>query len=265
MAQIETELNGHVLTVTLNRPERRNAMNMGALSSLADVWERVDREPAIRAAVLTGAGGTFCAGMDLRAMVGDPADPDSAAAAERVKTDPGFALRGFLKVGRPRKPIIAAVEGNAIAGGMELVLGSDIRVAASDARFGLSELKWALYPGAGGIVRLSRQIPFAIASDIILTGRHIGAAEAHAHGIVSRLTEPGLTLATAQEIAAQVAGNGPLSVAAALRTLRETQGMSESEAFDFEQPAITAIFASQDAKEGPRAFAERRGPVFQGC
>jgi len=264
MAQIETELNGHVLTVTLNRPDRRNAMNMGALSLLADVWERVDREPAIRAAVLTGAGGTFCAGMDLRAMAGDPDDPDSAAAAERVKTDPGFALRGFLKVGRPQKPIIAAVEGSAIAGGMELALGSDIRVAASNARFGLSELKWALYPGAGGIVRLSRQIPLAVASDIILTGRHIGAAEAHAHGIVSQLVEPGQTLATACEIAAQVASNGPLSVAAALRTLRETQGMSESEAFDFEQPAITAIFASEDAKEGPRAFAEKRAPVFQG-
>jgi enoyl-CoA hydratase len=263
-AQVLVSKESHVLTVTLNRPARRNAVTMTTLSLLADAWRQAEEDPEVRVAIVTGAGGSFCAGADLRAMAGDPDDDGAAAAAERRKTDPEFPLRGMLKVRRPSKPIVAAVEGSAIAGGMELLLGTDIRVAAADARFGLSEVRWALYPGGGGVVRLSRQIPYTIAADVMLTGRHITAAEAGQLGLVGHVVAPGTALQKAREIAATVAANGPLAVSAVVRTLRSTMAMPEEEAFAFEQPLIAEVFGSQDAKEGPRAFAEKRVPVFRG-
>jgi enoyl-CoA hydratase len=260
-AEVQAERDGHVLTITLNRPARRNALTLTALSLLADVWQQFDEDSDLRIALLCGAGGSFCAGMDLRAM----ADGDGVAAAtERARNDPDFAQRALLKANRPTKPIIAAVEGHAIAGGLELLLGTDIRVASTDARFGLSELKWALYPGGGGVVRLSRQIPYAVAADVILTGRHIDAVEAQRVGLVGQLVAPGTTLETARTIADSVAANGPLAVAAVVRTLRTTMSMPEEEAFAFEEPYIERIVGSEDAREGPRAFAEGRPPVFQG-
>jgi enoyl-CoA hydratase len=262
--QVLVEKDGHVLTVTLNRPARRNAFTMTCLSLLADAWRQAEEDPDIRVVVLTGAGGTFCAGMDLRALAGDADDDGAEKAAERLKADPQYPLRGALKTDRPNKPIVAAVEGSAIAGGMELLLGTDIRVAAADARFGLSEVRWALYPGAGGVVRLPRQIPYTVAADVLLTGRHIDAAEARQLGLVGHLVDPGAALGKAYEIAAAIAANGPLAVSAVIRTLRSTLAMPEEEAFAFEQPHIAAVFGSQDAKEGPRAFAERRVPVFHG-
>lgn len=264
MPQILTELDGHVLTVTINRPTRRNSLTLSSLSRLADIWHDAANDRNIRVVVLTGADGSFCAGMDLRGLAGDADDEDAATARERAKSDPGFTSRGYLKTDRINKPIIAAVEGPAIAGGMELLLGSDIRVAGESARFGLSELRWALYPAAGGVVRLSRQIPYPVAADLILTGRHIDAAQAKELGLIGHVVPDGTALKTAREIAASVAANGPLAVEAVVRTLRSTATMPEDEAFAFEQPHITAIFASEDAKEGPRAFAEKRTPVFHG-
>jgi enoyl-CoA hydratase len=264
MSQILTEQDGHVLTVTINRPARRNALTTANLARLADIWREAADDSSIRVVILTGADGSFCTGMDLRGMAGDTDDEDAAAAAERAKTDPGFHYRALLKTDRMNKPIIAAVEGHAIAGGLELLLGTDIRVAGEGARFGLSEVRWALYPAGGGVVRLSRQIPYPVAADIILTGRHIGAAEANQLGLVGHLVPDGTALETAREIAASIAANGPLAVEAVVRTLRNTAAMSEDDAFAFEQPHIAAIFGSDDAKEGPRAFAEKRTPVFHG-
>jgi enoyl-CoA hydratase len=264
MSQILTEQDGHVLTVTINRPARRNALTLSSLSRLADVWQQAAADDDIRAVVLTGAGGSFCAGMDLRGLAGDTDDEHAAAATARAKADPGLTSRGFLKTDRMNKPIIAAVEGNAIAGGMELLLGTDVRVAGEGARFGLSEVRWGLYPAAGGVVRLSRQIPYPVAADVMLTGRHIGAPEAKELGLIGHVVPDGTALETARQIAASIAANGPLAVSAVVRTLRQTAAMSEDEAFAFEQPQIVAIFGSEDAKEGPRAFAEKRSPVFRG-
>ncbi|MCU1682810.1 MAG: enoyl-CoA hydratase [Amycolatopsis sp.] len=263
MPQVLTEQDGHVLTVTLNRPARRNALTISSLSRLADIWSEAAADTSVRVVVLTGAEGSFCAGMDLRGMAGEDGDED-AAAAERAKTDRGFANRGLLKTGRMNKPVIAAVEGNAIAGGMELLLGTDIRVAGEGARFGLSEVRWALYPAGGGVVRLSRQIPYPVAVDIMLTGRHIDTTEAAQLGLIGHIVPDGKSLETARQIAATIAANGPLAVEAVVRTLRETAAMSEEEAFAFEQPHIAAVFGSEDAQEGPRAFAEKRTPVFHG-
>ncbi|MEV8403791.1 crotonase/enoyl-CoA hydratase family protein [Streptomyces niveus] len=263
MPQVLTEQDGHVLTVTLNRPARRNALTMSGLSQLADIWSEAATDTSIRVVVLTGAEGSFCAGMDLRGMAGETGD-EEAAAAERARTDPGFAYRGLLKTDRPNKPVIAAVEGNTIAGGMELLLGTDIRIAGESARFGLSEVRWALYPAGGGVVRLSRQIPYPVAADMLLTGRHIDTTEAGQLGLVGHIVPDGKALETARQIAATIAANGPLAVEAVVRTLRHTAAMSEEEAFAFEQSHIATIFGSDDAKEGPRAFAEKRAPVFHG-
>ena len=257
MPQLLTEQDGHVLTVTINRPARRNALTTSTLSRLADVWHMAASDHSVRVVVLTGAGSSFCTGMDLRGMAGDADDAEAAAAAARARTDPGFAYRGLLKTDRPNKPIVAAVEGHAIAGGMELLLGTDIRVAGDNARFGLSEVRWALYPAGGGVVRLSRQIPHTVAADLMLTGRHIDAAEARQLGLIGHVVPDGTALKTAHEIAASIAANGPLAVEAVTRTLRNTAAMPEEEAFAYEQPHIAAIFGSDDAKEGPRAFAEK--------
>ena len=160
-------------------------------------------------------------------------------------------------------PLIAAVEGNAIAGGTEILQGTDIRVAGKSAVFGVSEVKWSLYPMGGSAVRLARQIPFTEAADILLTGKHISAEEAKNLGLVGHLVDDGKALDKSMEIAKTICENGPLAVEAVLRTLRETSGMTEQEAFEFEDPIGKKVFASQDAKEGPKAFAQKRAPEFK--
>ena len=259
MAQVEVERDGAVMIVTLNRPHRKNAMTLTMFALLADAWEEVSADDGIRCVILTGAEGDFSSGMDLRAL----AEPDAIDTETRMKEDPGFIYRGLLKTYRPTKPVIAAVEGVAVAGGTEILQGTDIRVAGESARFGVSEARWSLYPMGGSAVRLRRQIPYAAAADILLTGRHILAPEAKALGLVSYVVPDGTALEQAREVAAQVAANGPLAVEAILRTLRATELMSEEEAFAFEQPIGMAVMASADAKEGPKAFAEKRTPNFQ--
>ena len=175
----------------------------------------------------------------------------------------GFIYDGLLKTCHPRVPVIAAVEGTAIAGGTEILQGTDIRVAGESAMFGVSEVRWSLYPMGGSAVRLARQIPYTEAADILLTGRHVSAAEAKALGLVGHVVPDGTALARAREIADTVAANGPLAVEAVLRTLRETSGMTEAEAFAHEQEYGMAVFSSDDATEGPRAFAEKRTPKFR--
>jgi enoyl-CoA hydratase len=182
----------------------------------------------------------------------------------RFAADPDLALKALLRDYRPTKPIIAAVEGVAIAGGTEILQGTDIRVAGEGARFGVSEVRWSLYPMAGSAVRLRRQIPYTIAADILLTGRHITAEEAYRIGLVGHLVPAGQALAKAREIAEVIAGNGPLAVAAVLRTLHETDGMTEAEALAHEYDYGRAVFRSNDAKEGPLAFSQKRRPEFTG-
>jgi len=263
MPDLLMDRDGPVVVLTMNRPARRNAMTLAMFGRLADAWDEIDADKTIRACILTGAGDHFCAGMDLRAMAGDADTTDDYDVAGRMERDgSGWIYDGLLKTRHPRVPIIAAVEGNAIAGGTEILQGTEIRVAGEGATFGVSEARWSLYPGGGSAVRLPRQIPFTEAADILLTGKHVTADEAKVIGLIGQVVPEGKALERAHEIAAAVAANGPLAVEAILRTLRETSGMTEAEAFAFEEPLSRSVFASNDAKEGPRAFAEKRSPDF---
>jgi enoyl-CoA hydratase len=262
MQQVIVERDGHLLTVTLNRPKRKNALTLTSFALLADAWQQASDDPDVRVVILTGAGGSFSSGMDLRSLAGDSDDDGAIDTSRRLKEDPGFIHRGLLKTYRPTKPVIAAIEGVAIAGGTELLLGTDIRVAGESTRIGISEARWSLYPDGGGAVRLPRQIPYTVAADLLLTGRHITAPEAKDAGLVGHVVPDGTALEKAREIAAAISANGPLAVEAILRTLRETLTMPEAEAFAHEKRYSPAVFASADAKEGPRAFAEKRTPVF---
>jgi len=256
------ERDGHVMIVTMNRPQRLNAQTPEMYILMADAWAEASADDSIRCIILTGAGGNFSAGADLRAMAGDADDSGFIDVQARMKEDPGAIFRGLLKTYRPTKPIIAAVEGAAIAGGTEILQGTDIRVAAQSARFGVSEARWSLYPMGGSAVRLRRQIPYTVAAEILLTGKHITAAEACDIGLVGQVVPDGTTLDQAREIAEVIAGNGPLAVEAILKTLHETDGMAEADALAYEHDYGLAVFASADAKEGPLAFKEKRTPNF---
>ena len=264
MPDLLVEREGPVVTLTMNRPERRNAMTLAMFARLADAWDEIDTDPDVRVCVLTGAGGHFSAGMDLRAMAGDTDDADDYDVKGRMERDGSdWIYDGLLKTRHPRVPVIAAVEGNAIAGGTEILQGTEIRVAGEGATFGVSEVRWSLYPGGGSAVRLARQIPFTEAADILLTGKHVTATEARALGLIGHVVPDGTALERAREIAATVAANGPLAVEAVLRTLRETSGMTEEEAFAFEIPLIRSVFSSEDAGEGPLAFTQKRAPDYR--
>jgi enoyl-CoA hydratase len=263
MAQVEVSAEGAVMIVTLNRPKRYNAMTLTMFALLADIWQEVSDNGDIRCAILTGAEGNFCSGMDLRAMAGDVDEADSIDVPKRMAEDPGFIYRGLLKTFQPNKPVLCAVEGVAIAGGTEILQGTDIRVAGESARFGVSEARWSLYPMGGSAVRLRRQIPYAAAAEILLTGRHLQAQEAKQLGLINHVVPDGAAIDKALELAAMIAANGPLAVEAILKTLRVTETMSETEAFEWENSHGMAVMASADAKEGPKAFAEKRTPNFQ--
>lgn len=252
------ERRGHVLIVTLNRPEARNALSGPMMALMRQAWDQVDGDPDIRVCILTGAGGAFCAGADLKAMTrSHPSDAFKAGELDLSVID------ALLKGRRLTKPLIAAVEGPAIAGGTEILQATDIRVAGESARFGVSEARWGLFPLGGSAVRLPRQIPYTVAADLLLTGRHISAAEALRIGLIGHVVPDGQALAKALEIAEAIAANGPVAVRAILRTIRETEGMPENEAFAVEAGIGMAVFASEDAKEGPRAFSEKRKPEFR--
>ncbi|HEX2176035.1 MAG TPA: crotonase/enoyl-CoA hydratase family protein [Nocardioidaceae bacterium] len=253
------ERRGHVLVVTMNRPEAKNALSGEMMRIMAEAWDQVDGDDGIRACVLTGAGGAFCAGADLKAMTqSHPGESFEGGGWNLARID------SLLKGRRLSKPLIAAVEGPAIAGGTEILQATDIRVAGESARFGVSEARWGLFPLGGSAVRLVRQIPYTLAADVLLTGRHLNAAEALHMGLVGRVVADGQALDTALAIADQVAANGPLAVQAMLRTIRDTEGMAEDDAFKVEAEIGMKVFMSEDAKEGPRAFAEKRKPQFSG-
>jgi enoyl-CoA hydratase len=250
------ERRGHVLIVTMNRPAARNALSGPMMALMRQAWDTVDHDPGIRVCVLTGAGGAFCAGADLVAMTSD--HPGARLGELDVSV-----IEPLLKGRRLTKPLIAAVEGPAIAGGTEILQACDIRVAGQSARFGVSEARWGLFPLGGSAVRLVRQIPYTMAADLLLTGRHVTAAEALSIGLIGHVVPDGQALETALSIAETIAANGPVAVRAILRVIRETEGMAENEAFKLEAQAGMAVFASEDAREGPRAFAEKRRPEFR--
>ena len=258
------EKDGHVLTVTLNRPEKRNAVNSEVMCRLYDAWTSLDQDDDLRVAILTGKGTTFCAGMDLSEIgklgSGKPENEWMA----RVMKDSNITLACWLKTYRPTKPVILAAEGFARAGGTEILQGTDIRVAGESAMFGVTEVQRGLFPMAGSAVRLRRQIPYAIAAEMLLAGEDLPARRAYDLGLINHVVPDGQALAKAKQIAQRIASNGPLAVAGILATLRQTEAMPEEEAFKIEMQHGLKVMASKDAVEGPRAFMEKRPPVFKG-
>ena len=256
------ERHGHILVVTLNRPEAKNALSPGMLAGMYRAWRQLDEDPELRVAVLTGKGDVFCAGADLKAMGSGDTDDEFLQLMSEV---PDVHWQALLRHNRPLKPIVTAVEGFAVAGGTEILQGTDIRIAAEDATFGVTEARRGLFPLGGSSVRLRRQIPYTFAAEILLTGRHVSAREALDFGLVGRLVPKGQALAEAMKVAGEVAANAPLSIRALMRCLREVdESYSEADALAKELEYGSVIFGTRDAREGMKAFAEKRTPVYTG-
>jgi len=258
------EREGPILVVTLNRPEKRNAVNCEVMCRLYDAWVALDGDEALRVAILTGRGNTFCAGMDLAEIGKLRSGVADNEWIERVRKEPHVIYGAWLKTYRPSKPVILAAEGYARAGGTEILQGTDIRVAGESALFGVTEVQRGLFPMAGSTVRLRRQIPYAVAAEMLLTGEDLSARRAYELGLVNHVVPDGQALAKAREIATRIAENGPLAVKGILSTLRETDTLPEPDAFEIEQRYGMQVMTSKDAAEGPRAFLEKRPPRFQG-
>ncbi len=250
---------GSTAVVTMNRPEAKNALSGPMLVGMADAWVEIDRDDAIRCAILTGAGGTFCAGMDLKSMSG----PASEETQRRMAEDPDLHWRALLRHYSLRKPLIAAVEGWAVAGGTEILQATDIRVAGESAKFGVFEARRGLFPLGGSTVRLRRQIPFTVAMDLLLTAREVSAQEAKEVGLIGRVVPDGTALETALGIAEIIGANGPLAVEAIKASVKATEGIPEEQALAIELELGWPIFATEDAMEGQRAFAEKRPAEFR--
>jgi len=247
-----TEAGDGVLLIALNRPEARNAVNLAVAEGVAAALDALDADDALQAGILTGAGGAFCAGMDLKAFV----------TGERPFV-PGRGFAGIVERGS-RKPLIAAVEGFAVAGGFEVALACDLIVAARDARLGIPEVKRSLVAAGGALLRLPRRIPYHVAMELALTGDPIDAARGYELGIVNRLAEPGQAVVVARELAAAIAANGPLALEASKAIMQAAPGWSEEEAWERQRAIADPVFASEDAREGATAFAEKRPPVWRG-
>jgi enoyl-CoA hydratase len=241
-----------VAVITINRPQARNAVNEVVARAVAAAIDELDPRSDVSAFVLTGAGGTFSAGMDLKGF----ARGENSQAGGR-----GF---GGIVERPPAKPVIAAVEGYALAGGFELALACDIIVASEDATFGLPEVRRGLVAGAGGLLRLPRRIPYHLAMEIALTGDHFPAPRLHAAGLISRLVLPGEALADARALAIQIGRNAPLALAASKRIMVESADWPQAEAFQRQAEVAVPVFFSADAMEGALAFAEKRPPAWKG-
>ena len=264
MTAVLVEKEGHTLTVTLNRPEKKNAVNSEVMCRLYDAWLQLDADEDLRTAILTGTGDTFCAGMDLSEIGKLGTGKPENEWMERVMKEPEVIYGAWLKTYRPSKPVILAAEGFARAGGTEILQGTDIRVAGENAMFGVTEVQRGLFPMAGSAVRLRRQIGYAVAAEMLLAGEDLPARRAYELGLINHVVPDGQALSKAREIAERIGANGPLAVRGILATLRETETLSEEEAFVIEQKHGMKVFTSEDSKEGPRAFLEKRPPVFKG-
>lgn len=249
--EVLVEQRDRVLIITINRPEAKNAVNAAVSHQLAEAMDRLDGDSGLSVGILAGAGGSFCAGMDLKAF----ARGENVVVAGRGL---GFTERP------PAKPLIAAVQGYALAGGTELALAADLIVAARDAMFGIPEVKRGLVAAGGGLLRLPQRIPYAVAMELALTGDNLPADRAHALGMVNVLTEPEMVLAEAIALAEKITANGPLAVAATKRIITESRGWSPERMFAEQLKIAMPVFGTNDAKEGAVAFAEKRAPRWTG-
>ncbi len=249
--EVLVEQRDRILIVTINRPKAKNAVNAAVANGLAEAMDRLDGDPGLSVGIITGAGGSFCAGMDLKAF-----------ARGELPIVEGRGM-GFTER-PPDKPLIAAVEGFALAGGTELALATDLIVASKDSAFGIPEVKRGLVAGGGGLLRLPERIPYAIAMELALTGDSLPAARAHDLGLVNVLAEPGTALDEAVALAEKIAANGPLAVAATKRIIVESRGWSRDTMFADQNKILMPVFASNDAKEGAIAFAEKRPARWTG-
>ena len=250
-AELLTEVRDGVLIVTINRPEAKNAMNQAAAQGIAAAMDRLDSDDSLRVAILTGAGGTFCSGMDLKGFL----------RGERPSVD-GRGFGGITEKG-PVKPLIAAVEGYALAGGFELMISCDLVVANANAKFGIPEAKRGLAAAAGGLVKLPQMIPPKIAMELALTGEFIDAQRAYDLGLVNRVTD-GSALDAALELAAKVTANGPVAVRVSKQVINESPDWSYADRWNKQAELMPQVFRSEDAREGSLAFAEKRAPNWKG-
>jgi enoyl-CoA hydratase len=251
-AVVRCAMDGPVAVVTINRPQARNAINEAVAAGMAACLDELDERNDVRVIVLTGAGGTFCAGMDLKGFL--------------AGENPAAGGRGFAGIVErpPAKPVIAAVEGYALAGGFEVALACDLIVASEDASFGLPEVTRGLVAAAGGLLRLPRRIPYHLAMEIALTGQRLHAGQLHQAGLVNRLVPAGEALTAARELAVQVSHNAPLALAATKRVIAESADWPTGEAFARQGAIAGPVFGSADAMEGALAFSEKRPPVWRG-
>ena len=249
--ELLTEVRDGVLIVTINRPEAKNAMNKAAAEGIAAAMDRLDAEDDLRVGIITGAGGTFCSGMDLKGFLRGES--------------PSIEGRGFAGVVQapPKKPLIAAVEGYALAGGLELMIACDLVVAHTDAKFGIPEAKRGLVAAAGGVMMLPDQIPERVAMELALTGEFIGAERAYELGLINRISD-GPALDGAMELARTIAANGPLAVRVSKAVMKESRGWPMDERYARQGELIAPVFKSEDAREGAAAFAEKRAPNWKG-
>jgi enoyl-CoA hydratase len=258
---------GGIATVTMNRPAVRNAIDAEMLCRLADAWQDVNEDPSVRAAIFTGAGDkAFCAGADLDRLVRmmQGLRPPETEFDERIRDDFTVIYKGLLRNYEVVKPIVAAVRGYCVAGGLEMLQATDIRVAADDARFAIAEVKHGLFPMGGSTVRLARQIPFCHAMEILLTGEHFSAAEALRIGLVNKVVPAARVMEEARRYAEVLCANGPLAVQAVKRSVLASLGVPTAQALEREQEIGIPVSMSADAKEGTKAFKEKRRPVFEG-
>ena len=246
-----TEVRGPVLIITMNRPEAKNAANKELAEGVAAALDRLESDDSLYVGIITGAGGTFCSGMDLKGFLRGES--------------PSIPGRGFagLTEAPPKKPLIAAVDGYALAGGMEVALACDMIVANSKAKFGIPEAKRGLAAAAGGLIRLPRQMPYRVAMELALTGDFMDAERGYALGIVNRLTD-GPALDAALELASAIGANGPLAVKASKQVIAESRLWTDEEMWAKQQAIVGAVFTSSDAREGAAAFAEKRAPNWTG-
>jgi enoyl-CoA hydratase len=267
MSTVLYEKSGHIALVTINRPDARNAIDTDVGVGLAETWAQIRDDDDVRVAIVTGAGDkAFCAGADLAKLiplVQGLREPETDA-DRKFLADGGMFDRAILRDFDVVKPVIAAVNGFAIAGGMELCHGTDMRIASETAKFGVQEVRWALFPMGGSTVRMPRQLPHARAMELLLTGDFISAEEAFALGYVNRVVPQDKVLDEAMTLAGKIARNGPLAVQAIRKSVRACLGQPEAEGLRIETEIASPIFHTEDAKEGPRAFLEKREPEFKG-
>jgi enoyl-CoA hydratase len=249
---VVVERRDSTLLITIDRPGVKNALDLAVAEGIAAALDELDADPGLKIGVLTGAGGNFSSGMDLKAF-----------AAGQKPVIPGRGLAGFAEA-PPAKPLIAAVEGYALAGGFEVALACDLIVASREAVFGLPEVRRGLLAAGGGLVRLPRLLPPRVAAEIILTGEFVTAERMAEHGVVSRLTNPGSAVDGALELAAKIAANAPLAVAAARRMLQLAPDLDEAALWEEQRKLNAEVGSSEDALEGARAFAEKRPPEWKG-